>query len=1105
MSAEVEGQLLPAGSVHGLSSLHSSITLPSSGSTNEPRPADLPRSASYTLLSALEKEPAIATIKRTFSESVLALPPEVKTKMTDSVQPTNRTPFRRVSKKARKKITSGIFSFSQDDDGTQPKEGNETEPGKTEQTRSLSRSVTGTIRTLARKSWAGSRPSSPAPKEGSLVRKRSWSPSKIKDIVTPNATAERRSNPSRSPSQSPQQEKENPLAAQLQKPLSVLQGKNKSEISLKRLSRNSSSTSLASDERSRSRVSLGRIPPLPRNPSSDRLSALQFEVVKKKDSLGTAFRAIDSEFITFHAKPSLQKSKVLRTILVPFLQKHARHPSNATLRAEDLDRRTVVLNKWWTGLLEMLHGANNHLISLADRPVFLEAVSLIMSRPEWKAPGFATTPGETSQINSIPQSKSTNSLESVESDFLSDTIKQNVRNMFIQNLLSQMRFVVEKLSWRAAPSSLVTFAGRTAAYAFFYCPGVADMLARQWNLPGGILGRVFSEFDIRFGDKLALISNAIIGNFPPPVRTLSVVSQGALARHLQPQRQRPLGLEHLDWWHPTWVTRWCGRDTDLFFAFTKFYHLLASELLSEEVSLKERAGVPGLVPVCAQMLVVLEATVYRQANQKRYDDGEAEGPRFDRDHPDALAPLPTIANADRSIAENRMIILLRDVLGDVDPEFTTFRNLFLGSFEAVVKASTRKISMYNTDPCFVICDLMEEVLPIAFRYRQTYNDPPAFDWPFWLKVFKQMMQSQTMLTKVRLIAFLYNKWSILISKEGWKRELVLEWLLDQRVFDENFCNWSPMVRHYFYRLLCWRIARVDGSVTDLDIEILQTFAARLNKCWAHYQYLFAEAEMRGLALPSSEPCTPAPARLLLIIRLDNQPLLAPSRTTFDRHTGAALINQSSPYQNHSSALNTIPSADVPPQVNKKRWSLLKGLNMFNASPGNHRPGEVTPPGSPDENGSRSSYIPGPNNAIAIPKEMSRPITPPHQACSFRFELQPHRALPQLEVRNWTLNAPRLPQTAQNILRARESRVSNASGGSSGSDAKLKAKEKDIKPLKPRHDEMSNARYSGRALAEWVQVVSECRNFYIRRRQDGVPRDSLVEIPTLGVENFRSPG
>ncbi|KAJ9641232.1 hypothetical protein H2204_002910 [Knufia peltigerae] len=1026
--------------------------------------------------------------------------------MNDSTQSTNKVLFRRASRKAKKRITSGIFSFSsepeQEDDDVRGGRETEIDPVKVEQSRSLSRSVTGTIRTLARKSWAGSRPSSPAPKDGSAPRKRSWSPTKIKDAATSKPAS------SRSPSRSRESDAAKSTPPQLLRPpLSVLPIKNKSEVSLKRLSRNSSSTSLASDERSRSKVSLGKLPPLPRTLSSDRLASFQQELARKKDPLATAFRNVDSEFITFHAKPSVQKSKVLRTVLLPFLHKYARHPSITSLRAEDLDRRTVILNKWWTALLEMLHGTNNQMISLSDRPAFLESVSMIMSRLEWTVPGFNAALGEISQPASIPKSKSTNSLESEDSDFLSDTIKQNVRNMFIQNLLSQLKFVIEKLSWRAAPSSLVTFAGKTCAYAFFYCPGVADMLARQWNVGAGTLGRIFTEFDIHFGDKLALISNAFAGRFPPPIRSLSAISQSTLARHLQPQRQRPQGLEQLDWWHPTWVNRWCGRDTDLFFSFTKYFHLLVPEFLSEELSSKERAGIPGLIPVCAQMLVVLEATLYRQANQQRYDDDGTEGSRFDRDHPDSLAPLPVIANADRSIAENRLIILLRDVLGDVDSEATMFRGLFTGSFEAVLKAATRKVSMYSTDPCFVICDFMEEVLPITFRYHQTYGDTPILDWPFWLKVFKQMMRSQSMLTKVRLIAFLYNKWTILISNEERKRELVLEWLLDQEVFEENFCNWSPMVRHYFYRLLCWRVARVDGPVTTLDIVILQTFNTRLNKCWAHYQYLLMEADTRGLTPPSSEPCTPAPARLLLIVRLDNQPLLVPHRTTFERkQPNLGLLNQNSPYQNHSSALNTIPTADVPPQINKKRWSLFKGLSMF-SQPGNDRPGEVTPPGSPDEGSSNSNgTITGPSSEIAGPKPVSRPITPPHQPCSFRFELQHHRPPPQLQGQNWTLTSPLLPQTAQNILRVRESSESNASSeSSSNNNQKFRPKTKTVEPRQPAYSEIGNARYSGRALAEWSQVVSECRNFYIRRRQDGVPRDGLVEIPTLGVENFRSPG
>ncbi|KAK4937193.1 hypothetical protein LTR10_022098 [Elasticomyces elasticus] len=1116
MSAQVDGQVLPTPFIHVLSPLPSRTSLISSETLEEPLATAPPRSASYTYLSALETEPAITSIKRTFSENVLAIPPEPKNKMNDGVQSAGMVLFRKASKKAKKRMSSAIFSFSQDEEDPQPHENKSLDSGKGEQTRSLSRSVTGTIRTLARKSWAGSRSSSPNGKDGVTAgRKRSYSPRKGKDTATPDSTGDIEPT-ARSASPSPIREGDDlrgkdagpengdeQLSVSRRPALNVLQNTRRSETNLKRFSRTPSSTSLSSNELSRSRVSLTQVPPMPSPRSSDRLFALHGDLVKRKDPLWAAFRSIDGDFADFQARPSIQKSKVLRTILVPFLQKYAGHPSNKALRAEDLDRRTVVLNKWWTGLLEMLHGTHNQSISPAERPVFLEAASMIMSRPEWKMPESFTN---SRQRSSIPRSKSTNSLESEEADFLVDTIHQNVRNMFIQNLLSQLAFVIDRLSWRAAPSSLVNFAGRTCAYAFFFCPGVADMLCRQWNLAAGTFSRVLNEFDIRFGDKLDLISNAMAGYFPQPVRSLSVVSQAALSRHLLPRRQGPPGLEKVHWWREVWLKRWNGRDTDLFFAFTKSYHLLVSDFLPGDISSKERAGIPGLVPVCAQILVVLEDTIYRQANHRRFaNDDEAEGPYFDRDHPDAMAPLPVaIANADRLIAENRLVILLRDVLGDLDPDFAPFRKLFANSFEAVVRAATCKISMYNTDSCFVLCDFMEEVLPIMFRYHQIYNDIPALDWPFWLEVFKQMMQSQTTLTRIRLIAFLYNKWSILIFNEERKRDLVLGWLLDPQVFEDNFCHWSPMVRHFFYRLLCWRLARYDnGPVADLDIEILQTLAARLNKCWAHYQYLSAEAEMRGLPLPSSAPCTPAPSRVLLILRLDNQPLITPSRMAAETSL-PAMVTQSSAYQNLSSALNSIPAADVPAQGSKKRWSLFRGLNMFGSTPGNSRPGEVTPPGSPDDGSPTASgdTLPGANGVIAVPKPASRPITPPHQACSFRFSLGEYRARPEHESPGRLTTPPQLPHIAENLLRARES-----SGNTSraNNDTIMRNRTREVRPAKPRAHELVTARYSGRALAEWAQVLVECRNFYGRRRQEGVPRDSLVETPSLGVENFRSPG
>lgn len=77
--------------------------------------------------------------------------------------------------------------------------------------------------------------------------------------------------------------------------------------------------------------------------------------------------------------------------------------SNNMIRAEDLDRRVMILNKWWTGLLEMLNGRNNQSISGTDRPAFLDAVTGIMMRPEWRMPYVhLSTRQSLTQIRSSP-------------------------------------------------------------------------------------------------------------------------------------------------------------------------------------------------------------------------------------------------------------------------------------------------------------------------------------------------------------------------------------------------------------------------------------------------------------------------------------------------------------------------------------------------------------------------------------------------------------------------------------------------------------------------------------------------------------------------------
>lgn len=521
----------------------------------------------------------------------------------------------------------------------------------------------------------------------------------------------------------------------------------------------------------------------------------------------------------FQSKSNTLKVNVVRSALLPFLNRYASHPSVKNLRPEDLDRRVNILNKWWTGLLEMLNGRNHQSISGTDRPVYLEAVAGIMMRPEWRIPFKSSQPANPVQMQPASIAGSNTSLDSGGSDFLVESIHHNVRNIFIQNLLSQMTFVVERMSMRHAPASLVAFCGKACAYAFFFCPGVADMLVRLWNTPPDILRRVLAESGVYRGLEARSAAKELALSFPPAVRTLAFSSHASLVRYLRQPPDMPLSASQIPW-HGPWLSRWCGRDTDLFFVFVKYFHTLFSEFIPRDIEKSKRIFAPGILPVHGQLLVVLEDTLYKQSGPQMPENPHAVSSiTFDdfMEGPDAsVSALPLgSANCHRSMAENRLIILLRDFLSESSQEPTEARRLYAESFTSIMKAAARKTSLFDHNACFVLCDFIEEAITIITRYCQSIKED-LFDWKFWLDVCKQMTRSHNALTEVRVFAFIYCVWTTWTSNEERKRDLCLGFLLHEDYFYHYFSHWSPMVRAYFHRLLCWRVARYNSDPSPTD-------------------------------------------------------------------------------------------------------------------------------------------------------------------------------------------------------------------------------------------------------------------------------------------------
>ncbi|KAF2191046.1 DUF1765-domain-containing protein [Zopfia rhizophila CBS 207.26] len=843
------------------------------------------------------------------------------------------------------------------------------------------------------------------------------------------------------------------------------------------------------------------IPPLPRNLSSEKLKGVRTEP-RKKDELWTVFRTLEADLRKFQAKSIALKANVVRTTLLPFLRSYASHPSNHKLRPEDLDRRSNILNGWWTGLLELLAGRNNQSISGTDRPAILEGIAGVMERPEWRmAPSPFSALADRLETSSTSTAKSAASSSSGASDFLAESVYHNVRNIFTQNLLSQMAFVVDKMSLRNAAASLVTFCGKTCAYAFCFCPGVADVLVRLWDTPLDMMRRVLEESGISRQDRLDTVSDRIVPSFPPMLHTLKFQSLAKTVRLLRRPATPPLGTANLDW-YGTWVKRWSGAESDLFYVFVKHYHILVTDFLPMEPSNAERICVPGLVMVHAQILANLDATVNRHTTPHQSEEAASGASTVTFDDvfgdPDTSAstlPIPP-ANATRQMAENRLIMLIRDFLSERNGHLHTSRRIFAESFGRLLRGAARKVSIYDNNACYTLCDFLEEAFVILVRYEQLESqEHSVLDWPFWLSVCKQMTASQNTATEIKLFAFLYGAWPTLVADEHRKATLCLDFLLEPRFFESRFNHWCPMVRSYFMRLLCWRVARFDGEETIGETNIMRSLSDRLRSVWSHYLWLREEAESKQSLPPSTAPCNPAPGRRFLIIRNDTP--IVTSSGPFISFDGVV----QSPVSRRLSSMNAIPEPNPRPvsaqsadsqdfaeeDKSKSRWNILRNFISAPKSSSKSR----SPGPTPKENNKTSSASPHAKPADIVPTGKpatteGQPSPSSHRSFSFRFSLE------WVDKRfhnyqNMRLNPPRLPLPAQVLLQTKGINIGPVVGS------------------KPSGPSAMSSRYAGRALAEWTLISHECQNFFDRRKIEGVPSNRLVETPTLAVEAFRRPG
>lgn len=541
----------------------------------------------------------------------------------------------------------------------------------------------------------------------------------------------------------------------------------------------------------------------------------------QRDPLISVFKNLDQEARKFesHAVPMFERMYAMKSALLVFLHQYTSQGSITSLHAEDIERRAIVLNRWWVALLDLLECLGPHPTPGVDRISLLEALTLIMMRPEWRhstsvfLPLADRSPNERLRARSWTQS-SNSSADSTEAALLTESAEHNVRSMFISNLVRQMEAVVCKMSQRPAPVGLVNFCGKACAYAFFFAPGVANILVRLWTLNPLLLQRVADEFSLPRTSNGE--SEDIVALFPPAVSGLGWTSVKAMGNSLKTTPKMAAALAKIPW-HSPWIGRWRGRDTDLFFIFCKYYHILAEEFMPLSLPLVEKARAPGFVIVHSQMLSVLDTTIHRQAALQAL---AMTPPISDGLHgldasATAMPGLP--ADLFKSMSENRLVVLLRDILSDNSSAMSAPRHTFAEAFMADMKAAAKMTAQFNYNACHTLCDFLEETLPI-YEKAENAEDPASqyADWPFWFHVCKLILESLNTMSEMRVLCLIYTIWDAATRLPQRKEALCLDWLLSEGTFYQLFNHWCPMVRSYFMRLLCWRVCRDDGRASTLD-------------------------------------------------------------------------------------------------------------------------------------------------------------------------------------------------------------------------------------------------------------------------------------------------
>lgn len=233
--------------------------------------------------------------------------------------------------------------------------------------------------------------------------------------------------------------------------------------------------------------------------------------------------------------------------------------------------------------------------------------------------------------------------------------------------------------------------------------------------------------------------------------------------------------------------------------------------------MEQKARTPGFVLVHAQILSIIDATIRRQTAFHGAGNPAAIESGLGIDGLPSSSSSSLCPNVMKDMSDNRLIVLLRKFLMENSVEHAIAKKSLADACARMLKAAALKTSQFDSAVCHSLCDYLEEFMRVYDQYESLTPGTKYFDWDFWLEALKRMLDSMSSTLEVRVFAFLYSNWEMVVKTSERKLSVCKDWLLSEEIFSRFFNNWCPMVRGYYHRLLCWRVCRDEGKVDEVQL------------------------------------------------------------------------------------------------------------------------------------------------------------------------------------------------------------------------------------------------------------------------------------------------